>query len=113
MAKLAKGFIKGPLIQLHNIEVRVGQKTLVTGISLSVENGEVVSIIGPNGAGKTTLIGMICGLVTIKDGTILVNGFDNVKEAWDKAYSIALQHNQTERLMRIESQLSRLGNGAP
>ena len=54
MAKLAKGFMEGPLIQLHNIEVRVGHKTLVTGISLSVENAEVVSIIGPNGAGKTT-----------------------------------------------------------
>ena len=56
MDKLNTDLITGPLIQLKDIEVRVGQKTLVTGISLSIKNGEVVSIIGPNGAGKTTLI---------------------------------------------------------
>ena len=70
MAKLATGFIKGPLIQLHSIEVRVGQKTLVTGISLSVENGEVVSIIGPNGAGKTTLIKTLLGLIQPTNGEV-------------------------------------------
>ena len=60
-----------PLIQLKDIEVRVGQKTLVAGISLSIQNGEVVSIIGPNGAGKTTLIKTVLGLIQPSDGEVI------------------------------------------
>ena len=68
MDKLNTDFVTGPLIELTDIEVRVGQKTLVTGISLSVEHGEVVSIIGPNGAGKTTLIKTLLGLIQPSNG---------------------------------------------
>ena len=70
MDKLNTDFVTGPLIELTDIEVRVGQKTLVTGISLSVEHGEVVSIIGPNGAGKTTLIKTLLGLIQPSNGEV-------------------------------------------
>ena len=77
MDKLNTDLITGPLIQLKDIEVRVGQKTLVTGISLSIKNGEVVSIIGPNGAGKTTLIKTLLGLIKPSKGTVTLG--DGVK----------------------------------
>ena len=70
MDKLNTDFVTGPLIELTDIEVRVGQKTLVTGISLSVEHGEVISIIGPNGAGKTTLIKTLLGLIQPSNGEV-------------------------------------------
>lgn len=59
-----------PLVQLRDIEVLAGQKTLVTGISLSLKNREVVAIIGPNGAGKTTLIKTVLGLVKPNNGKV-------------------------------------------
>ena len=46
------------------------------GISLTVEDRELVSVIGPNGAGKSTLIKTVMGLVKPTSGTVLYNGQD-------------------------------------
>jgi branched-chain amino acid transport system ATP-binding protein len=45
--------------------------SILNGISLKVEDGEVVVIIGANGAGKTTLLRSICGLIKVFDGDII------------------------------------------
>lgn len=50
------------------------------GVSLDIEEGEIIALLGPNGAGKTTLIGSVCGLVTITGGTVSVGGFDVVRQ---------------------------------
>ena len=50
------------------------------GISLDIEEGEVIALLGPNGAGKTTLISTICGLVRASSGSVTVNGFDIVDD---------------------------------
>ena len=50
------------------------------GISLGIEEGEVIALLGPNGAGKTTLISTICGLVRASSGSVTVNGFDIVDD---------------------------------
>tara|TARA_B100000315_G_C14508365_1_gene555760 strand:- start:356 stop:1291 length:936 start_codon:yes stop_codon:yes gene_type:complete len=47
-------------------------------INLKINSGEILALLGPNGAGKTTLINIICGIVTASEGTVKVNGFDNV-----------------------------------
>ena len=47
-------------------------------INLKINSGEILALLGPNGAGKTTLINIICGIVTASEGTVEVNGFDNV-----------------------------------
>ena len=51
----------------------VTQKTL-RNVSLSLVEGEVVSLIGPNGAGKTTLLKCLAGLLTPETGQILYDG---------------------------------------
>jgi ABC-2 type transport system ATP-binding protein len=48
-------------------------------INLDIKDGEILALLGPNGAGKTTLISIICGIVTASQGTVTVNGFDNIK----------------------------------
>ena len=49
-------------------------------LSLEIKRGEILALLGPNGAGKTTLISAICGIVKPTSGTILVDGYDIVKD---------------------------------
>ena len=52
----------------------------LNNISLDINRGEILALLGPNGAGKTTLISAITGIITLSEGTITVDGFDNVKQ---------------------------------
>jgi len=53
---------------------RFQQRTVVDGVSLSVDAGEVVGLLGPNGAGKTTSFYMIVGLVPCDAGRVTLDG---------------------------------------
>jgi lipopolysaccharide export system ATP-binding protein len=53
-----------------------GGRQVVRGVSLSIEQGEVVGLLGPNGAGKTTSFYMIVGLVRPDAGRVLADGRD-------------------------------------
>ncbi len=64
------------MLEIKDLYVSYGMMEVLHGISVNVEDKELVSIIGPNGAGKTTLIKTIMGLVKPKSGTILYNGED-------------------------------------
>ncbi|MCD9148157.1 ABC transporter ATP-binding protein [Pseudophaeobacter flagellatus] len=44
------------------------------GVSLEIEEGEILALLGPNGAGKTTLISTVCGIITPSSGKVLVGG---------------------------------------
>lgn len=50
------------------------------GVSLDIEEGEILALLGPNGAGKTTLISTVCGITTASSGRVSVGGFDNVSQ---------------------------------
>ncbi|WP_281857040.1 ABC transporter ATP-binding protein [Litoreibacter halocynthiae] len=50
------------------------------GVSLDIEQGEILALLGPNGAGKTTLISVICGMVNATSGSISVGGHDIVDD---------------------------------
>ena len=52
-----------PLLELHDVEARYGQIKALHGVSLQVEEGQVVAILGANGAGKTTTLRAVSGLV--------------------------------------------------
>ncbi len=50
------------------------------GVSLDIEEGEILALLGPNGAGKTTLISTICGLVSPSSGNVSVGGHDILQD---------------------------------
>jgi branched-chain amino acid transport system ATP-binding protein len=61
---------KPPLLCVDNISASFGALTVLKNVSLSVNEGEFVTIIGPNGAGKTTLLRVISGLLPPTSGKI-------------------------------------------
>ena len=64
------------MLEIKNLFVSYGMMEVLHGISLKVEDKELVSVIGPNGAGKSTLIKTVMGLVKPTSGQILYNGQD-------------------------------------
>lgn len=67
------------MIQFKNIKKRYGKKEVLHDITLTIPEGEIVSIIGGSGCGKTTLLKMINRLIPISSGQILVNEEDVYK----------------------------------
>jgi branched-chain amino acid transport system ATP-binding protein len=62
------------LLTVENLAVYYGAIQALRGISLHVDEGEVVTLIGANGAGKTTTLRTISGLLSPKQGTVIFNG---------------------------------------
>jgi ABC-2 type transport system ATP-binding protein len=70
-----------PVIQVHGITKRFGQRTVVDHLDLTVRRGEIFGFLGPNGSGKTTFIRMLCGLLRPDEGEGTCLGFDVRTEA--------------------------------
>src|SRR5437867_3236785 len=62
-----------PLLALTDVHARYGQVRAVHGVSLTVDEGEVVALLGANGAGKTTTLRAISGVVA-REGAIVFDG---------------------------------------
>ena len=63
-------------LELHDLTVRLGGRTVLDRVSLTAGPGEVVGVIGPNGAGKTTLIRAALGLQSVASGEARLGGQD-------------------------------------
>ena len=60
------------LLEVENIHTFYGKIHALKGISLTVEEGEIVTLIGGNGAGKTTTLNTICGIVRAPEGRVML-----------------------------------------
>ena len=63
-------------LRTHELTKSYGGRTVVRGVSLEVNSGEVVGLLGPNGAGKTTTFYMPVGLTAPDSGRVTLNGAD-------------------------------------
>ena len=64
------------MLEVKDLEVYYGAIHAVKGISLRVEDGQIVTLIGSNGAGKSTTLHTISGLIKPRSGNILFDGTD-------------------------------------
>jgi branched-chain amino acid transport system ATP-binding protein len=64
------------LLKTENLKKYFGEVHAVDGVSISVENGEIISIVGPNGSGKTTLVNLVSGGLKPDSGKVFFEGKD-------------------------------------
>ncbi len=62
------------MLSIRNLKCYYGGIRALSGVSLSIERGEMVALIGANGAGKTTLLSAVCGLVSRWNGEMTFEG---------------------------------------
>jgi len=63
-----------PLLEMRNIETYYGPIMAIRGVSLTVDEGEIVTVLGANGAGKTTLLKTATGALDSNKGQVLLDG---------------------------------------
>lgn len=61
------------VLRAENLIKKYRQRTVVSNVSIQVEQGEIVGLLGPNGAGKTTTFYMIVGLIKPNEGNIFLD----------------------------------------
>ncbi len=64
------------LLETRDVKMAYGDFVAIDGVTLSIAEGELVSIVGPNGAGKTTLVNLMTGLLAPTAGTVRFKGED-------------------------------------
>ena len=97
------------LLEINNLVATYGPITALHGVSIHVEQGELVSLVGANGAGKSTLLSSILGLVKVKEGEIIYKGENLVgKRYYDivkKGIAIVPEGRQVFPGMTVEENL--------
>jgi ABC-type branched-subunit amino acid transport system ATPase component len=63
-------------LEVDTLTKRFGGLVAVSGVSLQIEEGEIVGILGPNGSGKTTLLNLLAGLLVPTSGSVIWQGRD-------------------------------------
>ena len=68
-----KTFKKKSILKLDKISLKYGRNSILDGLSLSLNQGQILGLLGPNGVGKTTIFNLITGLMMPDFGSIIIN----------------------------------------
>ena len=96
-----------PILEMENVTKRFGGLRAVKGVSLAMNQGEILFIIGPNGAGKTTVFNLISGFLHPSEGVIRFQGKDISKMSPDRAARLGI--GRTFQIVKPHPQPDRAG----
>jgi glutamine transport system ATP-binding protein len=97
------------IVEFKNVVKQFGNNTVLDGISLTINKGEVVVVVGPSGSGKSTFLRCINVLESIQGGDIIVNGLSvlgspaQVRELRREAGMVFQQFNLFPQLTALEN----------
>jgi branched-chain amino acid transport system ATP-binding protein len=101
------------MLKLNRITVHYGTAEAIRDVSLTLDEGSVVSVIGANGAGKSTILRAISGLVRISSGTIEFAGHPITSTPVSKIVSLGIAHvPEGRRLFPYMSVMANIKLGA-
>ena len=94
-------------VSVRDIAIGFGDISVISKMSLEIEQGEFIVLLGPSGCGKSTLLNAIAGLIDIKDGQIWIDG-KNVTwaEPKDRGIGMVFQSYSLYPRMSVEENLS-------
>jgi ABC-2 type transport system ATP-binding protein len=98
-------------IDVNDLRMRYGETNILTGVTFSAKQGEVLVLLGPNGAGKTTTIEILEGFRMRSDGDVRVLGTDpaNGGEQWRARLGVVLQSWRDHSKWGVFELLNHLG----
>jgi branched-chain amino acid transport system ATP-binding protein len=81
-----------PLLEVDSVETYYGRVQALHGVSLDIEEGEIVTLIGSNGAGKTTTLRTISGLTPATRGSVRLRGQDITRMTAARIVGLGVSH---------------------
>jgi len=98
------------ILRTDNIVKKYGKRTVVKGVSIDVQQGEIVGLLGPNGAGKTTSFYMMVGLIKPNGGHVFLDDKEITKEPMYKRAQLGIGYLAQEasvfRTMSVEDNIT-------
>ena len=85
------------MLKVADLEAWYGESHILHGVTLSVQEGEVVTILGRNGAGRTTTLRAIMGMVGARTGSVRIDGVETVRLAPHRIARIGVGYCPEER----------------
>lgn len=80
------------MLKINDLNIYYGKAHALKGVSLTVEEGEIVALIGNNGAGKTTILNAISGLIPVHSGKVIFEEVDITSAAADDIVRRGIVH---------------------
>jgi iron complex transport system ATP-binding protein len=91
-------------LKAENLTWKIGQTTIVDGVSLAAEPGKMLGLLGPNGSGKSSLLRLMAGLRTPQSGTVTLDGKplrQFKRGAIARRIALVEQHGNTESHVQV------------
>lgn len=93
------------MLEISDLRKSYGQRSILKGLSLRIERGEIYGLLGPNGAGKTTTINILCRLLNPDTGRVTVDGRP-LSESSKRCIGVAPQENLLYRSLSCGEHLN-------